>query len=688
MLKYSLIISFLSIFYSAGAQIGFTNVTDESGLTESIPGDTHGSGVSAADFDGDGDVDLYLCTEEGQYDQLYRNDGAQFSQLDAESIGITSLLRSRMALWIDINSDAQLDLIVSGDCDYGETDCQDTNYLRMYLQNEGTFTDISETAVLYGFGPVRNNQTLGGMAAADINLDGKMDFVQAIRNGRLEVFINQGDNTFSESGLEFGFDTTEYKYYQPMFYDFDHNGLIDLYCNVDFDENQMWLQESPGTFVNRAKGTKTNSRFNEMGMALGDHDRDGDIDIYSTNIANYLGQNAHNLLLKNNLSLTGYLAFSEEASDLGVGQGGWGWGATLFDANNDGWLDIATTNGWDLPFEVIDTSKFWVRQPYSRFHDISDSVGFNDNENATTLISFDWDLDGYLDMAQTIKGFTDARQALRLFRNEPDTSVDGNYLVIKPRMTGKNVFAIGATVKVHTEEAILLRPIHAGTSFYGQEPAEAHFGLKDAQAVSKVEIVWPGGAVSSWDNIDANQVITLMDTGVIHTPSYFTAVAMVSAVELTWNDLSTNESGFVLERSTMPQFNEVMQFELEANTKSFVDSLVNPGVSYYYRLKAVSENKVSLYTETADAVPIVLGTPILKDTGITIFPNPVPANSSVTIMHGRAIDQISLYTLSGRLVENLKTESHTNQTTVDLSSIDAGIYILRINGAAYKLIVE
>ena len=687
MIKTAITATLLVLGLDCISQLRFKDVSVEQSFIHTLMADTHGSGVAAADSDNDGDIDFYLCTERGFPDLLYQNESSSFTEIGRQ-VGLGSDLRSRMALWIDVNGDGQLDLLVTGDCDYDEDDCMDSNLTRLYLQKNSQFEEVSDEFGLQNSGPTRNDQALGGMSAADINLDGWIDFVITIRNGPMQVFLNQNGSSFVISTLDLGLDTLDNNYYQPMFYDFDENGMTDLYCNVDFEPNQLWMQETYGQFVNRGRPTRSDSDFNEMGMSLGDFDRDGDMDIYATNIDNFLGQeNAHNILLQNNLSLTGFIGFSEVSTDFGVSDGGWGWGTTLFDANNDGWLDIAATNGWDRPFDVIDTSKFWIRNPASNFIDISDSVGFNDNFNATALLSFDYDRDGDLDLIQTLKGFSEPTAILRLLRNDFELE-NQNYLTVKPRMRGNNKYALGSKVKVYTDDAVLLRYIHAGTSFYGQEPCEAHFGLGSVEEVD-VEIEWPGGSKSYWTNVVPNQILEIDDSDVVHTPTGLMGRGLGTNVELFWNDLSFNEESFVLERSLDENFEQITPTILAPNTTEYRDEQLNEGSIYYYRIKARSSNFESSYSNTAEIQTIILSQNIeFKKTNF--YPNPVQSEFGyITIKSSQKIQKVSIYDLNGKLKKTVKPDqTNALEFQMDLSHLLDGIYIIKIDQVVRKLIIQ
>lgn len=668
-------------FLSGQAQ--FTDVTSSNNFQPVIAGDTHGGGVSAVDFDGDGDLDLYICSEKGYQDQLYINDNGQYSAAE-EQWGLTSMDRSRMALWMDIDGDKDLDLLVAGDCDFDENDCTDTSHLKLYEQQDGAFTNIATAAGLDSFGPKLKDQTIGGLAAADINEDGYVDFVVAIRNGPLEVFINNGDRTFTESASLLGFDTEYLKYYQPFFHDIDRDGYIDLYCNVDFGENTLWLNSPGNTFIERARVTNANNAFNEMGVALGDYDRDGDFDIYATNIYSYLGQDVYNILLRYDQGLSDQFFFTEQAKELGIENGGWGWGVSFFDANNDGYLDLATTNGFDRPFEVVDQSKMWLQQSNGSFTNVSSVWGFDDELNGVSLITLDYDRDGDLDMIQTLKGFDEETVPLRLLENTISDLERGNYLVVKPRMEGNNHFSIGAEIRAYVDGVVFARLIHAGTSFYGQEPAEAFIGLGDATLIDSLSITWPGGAMSWMYDVAVNQEIIVTDEDVVHRPGDFSVDQQGAYFLLSWSDLTSNETGYQIEKSDNPDFTDAEFITLPPNTTSYTDTEIELS-EYHYRIRTLGATAVS-----NDAGPIAQTFDPLgmdDDTDLLIYPN--PTKNKVYVRHGMGYrGAISLLDLSGKVLKRISSNAKANETLLELEYPFPGIYLLQIGKKTIRLVIE
>lgn len=588
------ILSFLLSINPAYAQTIFTDVTETGGILPFKAASVYGSGVAAADYDNDGDIDLFVTTNQETPNQLYKNLGnGKFEEVGGE-VGLDDSMNSRVALWFDFNGDHLLDLFVAGDCYMQGNHCLDSSVIKLYQQiSPSRFIDVTEASGLIKGTELGTSKLVGGVAAGDIDNDGLLDLMLTYWNGEIHLFMNKG-GTFSDIGSG---QLTSQKalYWQSLLYDLNKDGLMDIYQNVDTGENFFWLNKAGGTFTEIGEETQLNTNFEEMGIALGDYDNDEDMDIYISNIR---GSNTHNVLFRND-SGSDFLSFSEIAKDLQVHEGGWGWGVTFFDANNDGFLDLAANNGITLDWRM--PPKFWLNDGSGGFSDASAEVGFVDDLDGTTLISLDFDRDGDLDLVESLKNTEGDIPELRLLKNQLENSEEqGNYLVVKPRMMGTNHFAIGSTVKIHMGDIILSRPILGGTSFYGQEPAEAFFGLGEKTHIDKVTVEWPGGGLTSKGNITANQIITITDKNLLHPPSHF-RVTNIGSDQLTvdWSHISTTETGFLLQRSLSEDFESVIEFNLNDEVRSYEDAGLDLGTTYYYRIKAVND------TSTSEFSPII-----------------------------------------------------------------------------------
>ena len=501
---------------AARAQLNFDEVSAAAGIQDYLMESGIGGGVAAADFDNDNDIDLFVPNGEGKADQLYRNTGAgQFQEIAAEA-GVASIASQRAALWVDYDGDSRLDLIVVGDCfrktghiSFGRADDDCVPSITVYQQNEqGTFDDrTEETGIVNPFGEATDpdrDSNFAGLSAGDINNDGYLDLVFAVWDGTPIVLLNDADGTFTDISVSSNIGDEEYFPYQTIMHDFNGDGFLDIHAAVDRGADRLYINQGNNTFLNVAASAGVDHDENEMGISLGDYDNDGDLDMYVTNID--VNQ------LYRNVSSGPTVQFQELAVQAGVAETEWGWGCSFLDADNDGLVDLAVTNGFYNGSPVSDQSVFFRNlggDPVT-FGDVSHDVGFDDELLGFALIAIDYNRDGHLDLLQTTQAVDgeDISQ-LRVLKNEPNMSTDENhFVVIKPRMEGANHYAIGATVHVRIGAVEMMRLITAGTSFIGQEPAEAHFGLGDASIIDEVRIEWPGGGTSQFEDLAVNRIYT------------------------------------------------------------------------------------------------------------------------------------------------------------------------------------
>ena len=586
----------------------FTDVTLTSGVidvtsTSNIL-DSFGSGASIADFDNDGDLDVFVGTEFGLTNLLYQNLGNNQFQEVAVALGINSTYKNRAALWLDYDGDQLLDLLLLGDCLGVDSTCEDRVSVFLYKQNsDGSFTEISNSGLEFGDRysvPDVSDALVGGVASGDINNDGYLDVIVTVWGkeaigAKMSFFLNNQDGTFTDISVSSNLGLTFASRYQPIFYDFNYDGYLDIYINVDFGANEFWLNNGDNTFNDIAGDIGADNAFNEMGMTIGDYDNDGDMDIYSTNItADDNGTFEYNILLKNDWSATNQLGFTEVSNTLNIAESGWDWGTTFFDANNDGFLDLASTNGWSGSWGP-DSSKFWLNVDGVLFSDNSNDSGFNDTLKAASLLAFDMDRDGDLDLLQSIKD-NGKFLPIRLYENNINLSLNpNNYLVIKPRMNGANHFGIGAVVKINYDNGkTAMRIITAGTSFYGQEPAEAFFGLSNNTIVNEIRVEWPDNTTTVVQDIAANQIITITNDSVLNTDGFNSSE--VKFYPNPTNDILSVESKITIEKIAVYNLLGQKVLEKPTNSKNIQMSIsrLSSG-SYFLKLKMKTNGIIKTY---------------------------------------------------------------------------------------------
>ena len=484
-------------FLEVGGLRGLDRFTPEPGL---------GTGMAIADVDDDGDIDLYVATATGVANQFYRNDDGVFVDIGAEA-GLNTTDGTRSALWLDYDGDGDLDLVTAGDGGL------ETQSFHLYQQGPSlTFTDVTEAAGLLVF---EEPGTRGGLSAGDLNEDGYLEIFFGMVSSKSRLYQNNTDGTFTDISESSGIlvEQLDNFHWQSMMADFNGDGWLDIYVCVDVVENLMFINQQDGTFDEVAKDIGVDITFNDMGMSLGDFDADGDFDIVTTNIYPEVVETGHNVLLRND-SVGAQLSFEEIAEEQGIYDGGWGWGITFFDADLDGDVDLAATNGLNFFGWEDDRTRFFRNHgsgPDWFSDDEAALVGLDDDYWGSSLLAFDQDRDGDLDLLQTtLDG------EVRLMENVTQFPAGAHHLVVKPRLPGPNKRAIGSTVTLSAEGKSQLRLITAGTSFMGQEPAEAFFGVARARQADSIQVDFADGQQTIVHNIPLDRIIEIAPAPITH----------------------------------------------------------------------------------------------------------------------------------------------------------------------------
>ncbi len=501
----------------AGVPMTFVEVGAAAGLGPYHPAPGMSAGAIAADYDNDGDTDIFIPTGWSYPDLLYVNNGDGTFTEAAAAAGLASTQNDRSALWFDFDGDDDLDLAVLSDSFQNENP-PEQNAVRLLRNDAGVFTDITAAAGLPASLGAGYDIHAGGMSAGDLDGDGDLDLIAALWEGRPRVFLNNADGTFTEAGAATGIGTGITTNWQPLVHDFDGDGRMDVLFSYDFAPNNLWMNRGPAdpadpaatpVFEDIAAAAGIDTAFNEMGIAPGDPDNDGDFDFYMTNIfgVDTQGSPEYNVLFRNDSTPNGTggfdtVRFTEIARDAGVDAGGVGWGCVFADFDGDGLEDLAEVSirepGGDVP------TRLWRNTGGLSFVDVSAASGFATVEACSAIVAFDRDRDGDLDiLVPSLEG------TLHLLDNTTPGASAGT-LVVRPRMPGMNRRAIGAVVRVTLPGGTTLtRLITAGTGFAGQQPAEAHFGLGSAASVDSIRITWPDGTTSESGPTPAGGVVTI-----------------------------------------------------------------------------------------------------------------------------------------------------------------------------------
>jgi hypothetical protein len=394
------LIIFLLILHSVAtphAQVTFTDVTQSAGVANTVGNQARlGTNVAWGDFDGDGDLDLYVTNWGSSVSQainrLYSNNGnGTFTDI-ASSAGVAdgAFRNSVDAHWIDYDNDGDLDLYIT------EFFSQD----QLYRNNgNGSFSNVTGSA---GVNVISQGDETAA-AWADFNNDGNIDLYICKKGFRNTLFHNNGDGSFSEIGATAGVnDIRDTRH--AAWGDYDNDGDADLYI-VNEQNNVLFKNEGTGSFEEIVCAVENTDEGRNASWI--DHDSDGDLDLFVANI----GANA---LYKNN----GNDQFANIASGvLKTVSGAWvSWTGAWGDYDNDGDLDLFVANGADSRSGQV--SPLLRNNGADAFTDITAGSGLNSGAGSATAASAaDFDGDGDLDIYVVNSRFP-TFDASQLYRNE------------------------------------------------------------------------------------------------------------------------------------------------------------------------------------------------------------------------------------------------------------------------------
>ena len=452
----------------------FRDVTDEAG----VGGEGQwGQGVAVADYDGDGWPDI-LVTNFGR-NVLYRNLGNGRFENVAARVGVESPGWNTGAAFFDADGDGDLDLYIA-------------SYIDCTLES---VLDAKRTLSWRG---------LENVAVGPFGLKGAPDhFFRNVGGRFVDATAEAG---LVDKGLGFGFGVRAA--------DFDGDGRPDLYVANDSDPNYLYRNEGKGMF--KEVGTWAGAALDEngaaqasMGIAVGDVDGDGILDLFTTNFSEDFSTLYRGV---------GDGLFEDVSKASGVGPATYrplSWGTAFADLDNDGDLDLVVANGHIYPQldrhpELIGAyaQRNLLLENRSKpgapaFADVTAEAGpgFQQLRSSRGLAVGDFDNDGRLDLL-----ISALDEPPVLLRNEGPA---GAWITVVLEGKHGEPDPIGATVTLRAGGTSQSRDVAAGDSFLSTHDPRPHFGLGAARVVDEIDVRWPDGTHSVRRRVPAGQFLKI-----------------------------------------------------------------------------------------------------------------------------------------------------------------------------------
>jgi len=455
---------FYNRLYRNEGDFKFTDVTLEAG----VKGSGYQMGVAVADYNNDGNVDIFVA---GVYSNtLYRNNGdGTFTDITIEA-GITSELWSVAAGWFDYDKDGHLDLFVVNYVEWTtewKKFCGDpTGKVRVYC-HPNHFEGLPNT-----------------------------------------LYHNNGDGTFEDVTEKSGIGKHVGRGMSVAFEDYDEDGWPDAFVANDKLANFMFHNNGDGTFEEVALFVGVALRdhgkpVSSMGGAFRDYDNDQKPDLWVTALDWETFPLFHNVgdgFFEDATYATGVAKETIKRS---------AWSLGMFDFNNDGWKDMVTANAhanhrielWEST-DYRQTNTLLVNQKNGKFLDMSAEAGpdFQVPRAHRGTACGDMNNDGKIDVV-----VTSIEDETEVWKNV--SPVENNWIIFKLVGTKSNRDGIGTEIRLLDQYNTMTTSVgYASSSYSG-----VHFGLGKAEKLDKVEILWLSGTRQVLTDVEVNQVLEVVE---------------------------------------------------------------------------------------------------------------------------------------------------------------------------------
>jgi hypothetical protein len=489
-------------------------------------------GVTAADLDNDGDLDLFVCVFNGP-NLLFINQGNGAFKEQAQARGLDFSGASVMMAFADFDLDGWLDgylvthrLAVGSEHRLPRNSKESFSRSIVQVSRAGQMTihpRYHELFELIDKGPGR----------AELIIAGQRDLLyRNLGNGMFSNVTTQAGIRGNEIGLA------------ATWWDYNGDGFPDLYVSNDYKgPDHLYRNNRDGTFTDVAATALPHTPWSSMGADAADINNDGRCDFIATEMAgstHYRRMMIHEELEKDRWFLltanprqyarnalylgTGTEHVMEVAYLAGLATTDWTWSPKFGDLDNDGWIDLFIANGMSRDFINADllqqmkerVNRSWLRTPPLqeanlafrnlgdlRFQSVGKEWGLDRVSASYGAALGDLDRDGDLDLVVTMFG-----EPISVYRND---SSSGQRVIIRLKGTRSNSWGIGAKVAVTTDSGTQTRHLTLASGFMSANEPLVHFGLGRCNKITQLSIQWPSGQQQQFQNIEAGRCYSITE---------------------------------------------------------------------------------------------------------------------------------------------------------------------------------